>query len=199
MFVIRQIGAGRVHIRGVTGHPTGEWVTRQAGAFMMTMGRAGARLRFLIRDRHATFAAGVDVVFGDADARILPGPPRAPPAKARAERWISTLRHECLNRLLIANQRRCDQSFTSTRLTTTSTAHIAASINDHPRRHLNPPAAANRSVPLSPQHHVRPARTRIPCRLTVAARSRTNQGSWAPIQGVPIPGAIEPTHMTADP
>ena len=43
VFVIRQIGAGRVHIRGVTGHPSGEWVTRQAGTFMMTMG-AGARL-----------------------------------------------------------------------------------------------------------------------------------------------------------
>jgi hypothetical protein len=38
VFVIWQIGAGRVHIRGVAGHPTGEWVTRHAGTFMMTMG-----------------------------------------------------------------------------------------------------------------------------------------------------------------
>ena len=41
VFVIRRIGAGRVHIRGVTGHPTGESVTQQAGTFMMTIGAGG--------------------------------------------------------------------------------------------------------------------------------------------------------------
>ena len=46
-------------------------------------------------------------VFADADVEVLRSPPRAPKANVYAERWVSTVRRECLDRLLIVNQRAC--------------------------------------------------------------------------------------------
>jgi Integrase core domain len=44
-------------------------------------------------------------VFADADIEVLRSPPRAPKANAYAERWVSTVRRECLDRMLIVNRR----------------------------------------------------------------------------------------------
>jgi len=51
------------------------------------------------------FTTGFDVVFADAGIEILRSPPRAPKANAYAERWIGTVRRECLDRLLIFHER----------------------------------------------------------------------------------------------
>ena len=55
----------------------------------------------MIRDRDAKFTAAFDAVFSDADIAIIRTPVRAPRANAIAERWIGTLRRECLDHLLI--------------------------------------------------------------------------------------------------
>ena len=59
----------------------------------------------MIRDRDAKFTAAFDAVFAAADIRILRTPVRAPRANATAERWIGTLRRECLDHLLITGPR----------------------------------------------------------------------------------------------
>jgi putative transposase len=65
-------------------------------------------LRFLIRDRDSKFTAAFDAVFTGADIRIIRTPARAPRANAIAERFIGTLRRECLNHLLITGPRHLD-------------------------------------------------------------------------------------------
>jgi transposase InsO family protein len=95
----------RVHIAGITDHPTGAWVIQQARNLLMDLGGDAERIRFLIRDRDAKFTAAFDAVFAGADIRIIRTPVRAPRANAIAERWIGTLRRECLDQLLIAGQR----------------------------------------------------------------------------------------------
>ena len=52
----------RVRVLGVTLHPAGEWVARQAGNLLMDLDDAGVRARFLIHDRDASFHAGFDEV-----------------------------------------------------------------------------------------------------------------------------------------
>jgi putative transposase len=75
---------------------------------LMELGDRADRFRFLIRDRDSKFTAAFDAVFAGADIRIIRTPVRAPRANAIAERFIGTLRRECLDHLLITGARHLD-------------------------------------------------------------------------------------------
>lgn len=93
----------RVRIHGVTAHPTGQWLTQLARNLMTDLEDAGTRVRFLIRDRDATFVASFDAVFESMGADVLRIPVRAPRANAIAERFVGSVRRELLDKVLIVN------------------------------------------------------------------------------------------------
>jgi putative transposase len=108
ILVVIEHGRRRVHLAGITAHPTGAWVTQQARNLFMDLGDCADRFRFLIRDRDSKFTAAFDAVFAGADIRIIRTPIRAPRANAIAERFIGTMRRECLDHLLITGPRHLD-------------------------------------------------------------------------------------------
>jgi putative transposase len=72
---------------------------------MLAVGERADGFRFLVRDRDTKFSAGFDAVFADVGIDVLRSPPRAPKANAYAERWVSAIRRECLDRMLIFSER----------------------------------------------------------------------------------------------
>ncbi len=66
-------------------------------------GRAG-RFKFLLRDRDSKFTAAFDGVFSGNGTRVIKTPVRTPRANAFAERFVGTLRRECLDHVLILGE-----------------------------------------------------------------------------------------------
>ena len=98
-----EIGRRRAWITGVTAHPHAAWVTQQARNVTQDLDDQGIGMKFLLRDRDTKYVASFDTVFTGGGAQVLRTPFRTPNANAHAERFVRTVRAECLDHLLIVN------------------------------------------------------------------------------------------------
>jgi len=99
-----EVGTRRVHLAGVTAHPDGFWVAQQARQYVWTLQESDLKPRFLIHDNDEKFTKAHNTIFQSEHIHIIPTPFQAP--NAFAERWVRTVREECLNHLLIFNETR---------------------------------------------------------------------------------------------
>jgi transposase InsO family protein len=104
-----EVKTRRVHIAGATANPDGAWVTQQARNVSADLRESGSGPRSLIHDRDTKFTASFDAVFEAEGAQIITTPIRAPNANAHAERWVGTVRAECLDWILIRGRRHLER------------------------------------------------------------------------------------------
>jgi transposase InsO family protein len=104
------IGSRRIEYMACTSNPDGDWMLQQARNLLMDIDdHGGQRPRLLIHDRDAKFSRAFDAVFRSDGMRVIRTPVRAPNANAHVERWVGSVRRECLDWLLIFNRRQLER------------------------------------------------------------------------------------------
>jgi putative transposase len=104
VLIFIELGRRRVRITGVTAHPNAARVTQQARYVTGDLADADMTAKFLVRDRDTKYVASFDEVFKADGTKILRTPYRTPHANAFAERFVRTVRSECLDHLLAVNE-----------------------------------------------------------------------------------------------
>jgi putative transposase len=94
----------RIEYVACSANPDGHWVRQQARNLVMQLGDEQP-FRLLVHDRDAKFSRAFDDVFRGEGITVIRTPIQAPNATAHAERWVRTLRAECLDRILILGRR----------------------------------------------------------------------------------------------
>jgi len=102
------IGSGRIEYIAATSNPDGRWMARQARNLLMDLDDRGRRPRFLVHDRDAKLSRAFEAVFHGEGTTVITTPVRAPNANAHIERWVGSVRRECLDRLLILSRRQLE-------------------------------------------------------------------------------------------
>ena len=97
-------GTRRVHVAGCTSAPNQAWVTQQARQTTWLFEDYELPMRFLIHDHDTKFSTSFDMIFQASDIDIILPPFQAPNANAFAERWVRTVREECLDKIIILNE-----------------------------------------------------------------------------------------------
>jgi putative transposase len=102
-----ELGSRRVHLGGVSANPDCAWVTQQARN--LAVEDELSDVRFLIHDRDAKFCGSFDTVIRSEGVRVIETPLRSPKANAVAERWVRSVRNECLDHVLVFNRRHLER------------------------------------------------------------------------------------------
>jgi transposase InsO family protein len=138
----------RVEFVTSTSNPEGRWVAQQARNLLILLADRKQPFRFLLHDRDSKFNDAFDETFRSESIKIVRTPIRAPNANAYAERWIGTLRRECLDRILIVNRRQLE--------------HVLHVYTAHYNRHrphqslsLQPPDESATAPVRGPIRHIR--------------------------------------------
>ncbi|MEM9354853.1 MAG: integrase core domain-containing protein, partial [Pseudomonadota bacterium] len=88
--------------------PNTKWMAKQARSLMRKAKKAELPIRYLVRDCDYKYVSEFDEVFEKANIRIEPTAPRAPNQNAFIERWIGSLKFECLNRFICFGKEHLD-------------------------------------------------------------------------------------------
>ena len=105
VLVFLSVGSRRIEYFACTGSPNTAWMLQQARNLLMDLDDRDRQVRFLIHDRDAKFPRAFDALLESEKVKVIRTPVQAPNANAHMERWVGSVRRECLDRLLIVGRR----------------------------------------------------------------------------------------------
>jgi putative transposase len=141
VFFFIELERRRVHIAGISAHANGSWATQQARKLLMTLNAEAKQPQILIRDRDVKLTYAFDAFLRSEGLSVIRTPIAAPKAKAHAERWVGSVRRECLDRILILSRRHLE--------------HVLREYIDHHNTH-RPHRALAQQPPIPKPTPIRP-------------------------------------------
>ncbi len=108
VLVFVSIGSRRVEYFACTSKPSTAWMLQQARNLLMELDDRDLRASFLIHDRDTKFPRAFDALLASEEIKVIRTPVQAPNANAHMERWVGSVRRECLDRLLIVGRRQLE-------------------------------------------------------------------------------------------
>jgi transposase InsO family protein len=109
------LSSRKVHVAGVTPHPDEQWMKQVARNVTMEEWGCLSPGQYLIHDRDTKFCAAFQQIIDDAGVERVVLPPRSPNLNAYAERWIRSVKEECLARLILFGEKALQHALTEYR------------------------------------------------------------------------------------
>ncbi len=91
----------RVEVAGITQHPNEAWMNQIARNVTMDEWGFLDNCRYLIHDRDTKYCKSFRTIIDAGDVKTLPLPARSPNLNAYAERWVKSVKEECLSKLIL--------------------------------------------------------------------------------------------------
>ena len=98
------VGSREVFIAGMTPHPNGQWMAQIARNITGFDGEL-VNAKYLIHDRDGKYTAQFDAIMESAGIHPIRLPPRSPNLNAYAERFVLSIKSECLNKIIFAGEK----------------------------------------------------------------------------------------------
>jgi transposase InsO family protein len=95
------LASRKVHVAGVTPHPDKCWMVQIARNITMEQWGFLSAGQYLIHDRDGKYCPAFQHIVDAAGVTRVPLPPQSPNLNAYAERWVRSVKEECLARLIL--------------------------------------------------------------------------------------------------
>ncbi|XHR30469.1 MAG: integrase core domain-containing protein [Chthoniobacteraceae bacterium] len=99
------VGSRRVRVAGMTCQPNGPWVEQQARNLVYELAERGEKATHLIKDGDTKFTAKFDEIFKGEGIKVKKLPFASPNLNAHAERFVQSIKRECLNQFVVFGER----------------------------------------------------------------------------------------------
>jgi putative transposase len=100
-----QVGSRQVVIAGVTAKPDRAWMGQRGHEMVRVFEQQAVQPRYLIRDLDDKFDASIDAILEKSGVQVLPVGPLAPNLSAHAERWVLSIKSECLDHFVVVGEK----------------------------------------------------------------------------------------------